>query len=236
TRRDDATVTFTPLITSSPESATVSAARLQFLADPGDLLNDFRPRGEGFVLAARLEGPIETAFPDGPPGDKDADDAADEADSANDASGDGDAAAPAAEHLTATENANILVVGDVDVLSDRMWVSVQNFLGQRLMTSFANNGDLLINALDNLSGSADLIGLRSRATYTRPFTKVEELRREADARFRQTEQRLEAELAETERKLGELQAARDDQTSLRMSPEQQAEVQRFLNEQVRIRQ
>ncbi len=236
TRRDDATVTFTPLITSSPESATVSAARLQFLADPGDLLNDFRPRGEGFVLAARLEGPIETAFPDGPPGDKDADDAADEADSANDASGDGDAAAPAAEHLTATENANILVVGDVDVLSDRMWVSVQNFLGQRLMTSFANNGDLLINALDNLSGSADLIGLRSRATYTRPFTKVEELRREADARFRQTEQRLEAELAETERKLGELQAARDDQTSLLMSPEQQAEIQRFLDEQVRIRQ
>jgi ABC-type uncharacterized transport system involved in gliding motility auxiliary subunit len=104
------------------------------------------------------------------------------------------------------------------------------------MTAFANNGDFVINALDNLSGSADLIGLRSRATYTRSFTRVDELRRAADARFRETEQQLQAELAETERKLGELQSARNDTSSLLMSPEQQAEVQRFLDEQIRIRQ
>jgi ABC-type uncharacterized transport system involved in gliding motility auxiliary subunit len=115
-------------------------------------------------------------------------------------------------------------------------VQSQNFLGQRLVTAFANNGDFVVNALDNLAGSADLIGLRSRATYTRPFTKVEELRREADASFRATEQRLQAELSETERKLGELQSARNDTSSLLMSPEQQEEVQRFLDEQVRIRQ
>jgi ABC-type uncharacterized transport system involved in gliding motility auxiliary subunit len=113
---------------------------------------------------------------------------------------------------------------------------VQNFLGQRLVNAFANNGDFVINALDNLSGSADLIGLKSRATYTRPFTTVEKLRRDADARFRETEQELQGQLSETERKLGELQAARNDKSSMLMNAEQQQEIQRFLDEQVKIRQ
>ena len=43
-------------------------------------------------------------------------------------------------------------------------------------------------------------------------------------------------LRDTEKKLGDLQAARKDSSSLMMSPEQQAEVQKFLDEQVRIRQ
>ena len=85
-------------------------------------------------------------------------------------------------------------------------------------------------------GCAALIGLRSRATYTRPFTKVEELRRNADLQFRETEDQLEAQLTQTEQRLSELQAARNDGNSLLMSPEQQAEIQRFLDEQVRIRQ
>ena len=95
-----------------------------------------------------------------------------------------------------------------------LWVQVQSFLGQQLMTAFASNGDFLINALDNLSGSADLISLRSRASFSRPFDRVEELRLAADAQFQiATEQQLEAELDETERNLGELQAAREDTNS-----------------------
>ena len=78
-------------------------------------------------------------------------------------------------------------------------------------TAFANNGDFVINALDNLLGSGDLISIRSRATFQRPFTRVQDLRREADARFRSAEQRLQAELQETETRLSELQASRADQ-------------------------
>ncbi len=185
-------------------------------------MNGFRPSGTRYVLAARLEGPLKTAFPDGPPSAPDREAPVDDT--------------LKAAHREAAENGNIVLVGDVDMLSDRLWVQVQNFLGQRVMTAFANNGDFVINALDNLAGSADLIGLRSRATYTRSFTTVDDLRRAADARFRETEQQLQAELAETERKLGDLQSARNDTSSLLMSPEQQAEVQRFLDEQIRIRQ
>jgi ABC-type uncharacterized transport system involved in gliding motility auxiliary subunit len=217
---EGATATLSPLLHSSPESEAMPSDRFQFLPDPEQLLSGFTPSGKEHVLAARLEGPLKSAFPDGAPTD-------------------GEApldTALAGAHLASTENANLVLVGDVDILSDRLWVQVQNFLGQRLMTAFASNGDFVINALDNLSGSAALIGLRSRATFTRPFTTVEELRRRADLEFRATEDRLEAELTQTEQRLGELQAARSDGNSLLMSPEQQAEIQRFLDEQVRIRQ
>jgi ABC-type uncharacterized transport system involved in gliding motility auxiliary subunit len=219
---DGATAKLTPLLSSSVESEAMPADRFQFLPDPAELLNGFTPGGKQLVLAARLEGPLKTAFPDGAPAN------ADQQEPIN--------TALSAAHLAATDNANLVLVGDVDILSDRLWVQAQNFLGQRIVTAFANNGDFVINALDNLSGSAALIGLRSRATYTRPFTTVEELRRRADLQFRETEQRLEAELTQTEQRLGELQAARSDGNSLLMSPEQQAELQRFLDEQVRIRQ
>ncbi len=222
TLADGAATKLTPLLTSSMESATLPAERFQFLPDPGELLNGFKPTGKQYVLAARLEGPLKTAFPDGPPAAPEREAPVDET--------------LKAAHRTSAENANIVLVGDVDMLSDRLWVQVQNFLGQRIVQAFANNGDFVVNALDNLAGSADLIGLRSRATYTRSFTTVDELRRTADARFRETEQQLQAQLAETERKLGELQSARNDKGSLLMSSEQQAEVQRFLDEQLQIRQ
>ena len=219
---EGATAKLTPLLSSSVESEAMPADRFQFLPDPAELLNGFTPGGKEFVLAARLEGPLKSAFPDGAPTSPDRKSPSIRRSSA--------------AHLASTENANLVLVGDVDILSDRLWVQAQNFLGQRLVTAFANNGDFVINALDNLSGSAALIGLRSRATYTRPFTTVEELRRRADLEFRATEDRLEAELTQTEQRLGELQAARNDGNSLLMSPEQQAELQRFLDEQVRIRQ
>jgi ABC-type uncharacterized transport system involved in gliding motility auxiliary subunit len=219
---EGATAKLTPLLSSSVEAALMPADRFQFLQNPEELLSGFVPGGKRYVVAARLEGPLKTAFPEGAPAIEGREAPVD--------------AALADKHLATTDSANLVLVGDVDILSDRLWVQAQNFLGQRLVSAFANNGDFVINALDNLSGSAALIGLRSRATYTRPFTRVEELRRRADLEFRETEERLEAELTQTEQRLGELQAARQDGNSLLMSNEQQAEVQRFLDEQVRIRQ
>jgi ABC-type uncharacterized transport system involved in gliding motility auxiliary subunit len=226
---DGAATKLTPLLKSSVEAETLPAARFQFLPDPGELLNGFKATGTQYVIAARLEGPLKTAFPDGPPAAKDAKDGKDEGrDKPIDET-------LKAAHRASAESSNLVLVADVDLLSDRLWVQVQSFLGQRLVSAFANNGDFVINALDNLSGSADLIGLKSRATYTRPFTTVEKLRRDADAKFRQTEQQLQSQLSETERKLADLQAGRNDKSSMLMNAEQQAEIQRFLDEQVRIR-
>ena len=243
---EESTVELQPLLTSSANAALMPAIQMQMLSDPEALLDNFVPSGETYILAARLTGSLQSAFPDGRPVENVPDTAGGSLDTGSDDAGTAEAEAVESgrdevteageNHLASTENANIILVGDVDILSDRLWVQQQNFLGQRLATAFANNGDFLINALDNLSGSADLIGIRARGTYSRPFTRVQALRRQADAQFRQTEQRLQAELSETENTLAELQASRTDQGSLLMSDEQQAEIQRFLDEQVRIRQ
>ena len=250
---EGSTVALQPLMSSSSNAETLPAIQMQMLTDPEALLDDFAPSGESYILAARLAGPLDSAYPDGPAAEELPDAEGDLAEGADGTDGDSDddagsdagpeeadSVSPESQadsaHLASTDSANVILVGDVDILSDRLWVQQQNFLGQTLATAFANNGDFLINALDNLSGSADLIGIRARGTYSRPFTRVQALRRQADAQFRQTEQRLQAELSETENRLSELQDARTDQGSLLMSDEQQAEIQRFLDEQVRIRQ
>ena len=220
---EGATSKLTPLLQSSTEAETLPVMRFQFLPDPGELLNGFKATGMQYTIAARLEGSLKSAFPDGPPKPPEGRDAPVDDKLKN-------------EHKTSTDNASLVLVGDVDMLSDRLWAQVQNFLGQRMVNAFANNGDFVINAIDNLSGSADLIGLRSRATYSRPFTTVDKLRRDADAKFRETEQELQAQLSDTERKLGELQAGRNDKSSMLMNSAQQDEIQRFLGEQVKIRQ
>jgi ABC-type uncharacterized transport system involved in gliding motility auxiliary subunit len=212
---DDQRATITPLIQSSEAAALIPADRLAFMPDPELLREDFAPRGEAFTLAARLTGTVPSAFPAGPPEG---------------------VPAPAAGHLAAAEAPiNVVLVADTDLLADRLWIQTQDFFGQRLASAFANNGDLVANAVDNLLGSGDLISIRSRATFTRPFTRVQDLRRAAEARFRETEEALQQELETTEQRLSELQASRQDEGTVLLSPEQQAEIQRFQDRRVEIR-
>ena len=172
-----------------------------------------KPTGERYTLAARLSGDVSSAFPDGAPGDGDTE-----------------------GHVDAsTGSINVVVVADVDMLADQFWAQVRSFFGQRIVTAWAGNGDFVINALDNLSGSSDLIGIRSRQTYRRPFDRVEELKRQADESFLAKEQELQDQLTLTESKLNDLQTGRDDDNPLVMTAEQSDEVQRFLDERVRIR-
>ncbi|HEX5788067.1 MAG TPA: Gldg family protein [Woeseiaceae bacterium] len=157
---------------------------------------------------------------------------ADEAAGGDTGAGDGAAAGHLAE---SAQPANVIIVADVDILSDHLWVSVQNFFGQQIATAFAANGAFVVNALESLSGSPDLISVRSRGSWSRPFTRVDELRADAEARFLETEQRLEQQLDETERRLAELQSARDDTGSLLLTDEQEAEIDRFIEQRAEIR-
>ena len=221
---EEASARLVPLITSSNNAGVLPTDRFRFLPDPATLRDDFAATGETYVLAARLEGELPSAFPDGPPPLPSTDDEATAASTS------------VQEHLSeSTGSVGVILVGDVDILSDRLWVQVQRIFGQQIPSPFANNGDFVINALDNLTGSAELISIRSRASFARPFTTVDELRREADAQFRATEERLTAELDETEQRLNDLQSARNDSNSLMLTPEQQQEVDRFIDQRSRIR-
>lgn len=222
----DGPATLEPLLYSSSDAQGMPATRFSFLPDPSSLQDGFSPSGEAYVLAARISGNLPSAFPNGPPPT-----------GVSSADGDEPSEAGNDDHLAATaEPANLIVVADVDMLADHLWVQVQNFFGQQLANAFASNGAFVINALENLAGNSDLIGVRSRASYTRPFTRVEELRVDAESRFRSTEQRLQSELDETEQRLVELQSAREDSGNIIMTPEQQAEIDRFIDQRSAIRQ
>ena len=181
---DDSTLNIEPLLSSSESSSTLAATRFSFLPDPSTLQDGFVPGGVQQVVAARISGAMPSAFAEGNPTDSETDDTS-------------------AQHLAeSTEPVNLIVVTDVDMLSDPMWVQVQNFFGQQLANPFASNGAFVLNALENLAGSSDLIAVRSRGTFARPFSRVDELRADAEAQFRETEQKLQQDLAETERRVG----------------------------------
>src|SRR5262249_45750899 len=74
-----------------------------------------------------------------------------------------------------------------------------------------------------------------RATYTRPFERVDALRRVADDRFHAKEQELEQQLRDTEEKLTALQSKRSDKSALVLTPEQEKELDHFQDEKLRIR-
>ncbi len=225
--RDGATVL--PLISSSSTAMPMPVGLFRTAQEPGQLQRAFKPTGQRYLLAARLQGKAQSAFPDGPP-----------APTAQQSGGAGlQSAAPssaAASHRKESDGPiHVIVVADVDLLTDTLWVQTQNFFGQRITTAWANNADFVANALDNLTGNSDLIGIRGRAVAVRPFTTVEMLEREANARFLATQQQLREELQETERKVNELQRSRDDKNALILSPEQRAELERFQQRKLAIR-
>ena len=142
----------------------------------------------------------------------------------------------AAPHLARSETpVNILLFADTDMMTDRMWVQVARFLGQRIPQPFADNGDLIVNALDNLAGGASLASIRSRGTYSRPFSRVIEMQREADDRLREEESVLLARLAETEAEIARLSQNGEGDPLDVIAPEIQAEIDQFNQEMIDTR-
>ena len=217
-KKDDAAVELSPLMQTTPNAMRMERDLVFFQRDPNVMLANFNSEGQPLTLAARVSGKVPSAYPDGLPEDAEAEEGDDQA---------GD------EPLKEGE-INVIVVGDTDILTDRFWVRTQNFFGMQIPETIANNGDFVINALENLSGNTDLISLRSRGVFSRPFEVVEQIRRDAEARFRAREQELQDKLQETERKLSQLQQE-GGEGELLLSPEQAAEIEKFRLEQIKTR-
>ena len=235
--RDGATTRFEPLIQSSSDAMLMNASLLEDVLDPSVLFDEFVSANERYTIAARVSGVISSAFPEGRPVSKDAAaDASEEEAEADDGNDSEEAriekansdSATVEGHLTRTSGeTNILLFADTDVLTDRLWVQVAQFMGQRIPQPYANNGDFVINALDNLSGGADLVSIRSRGRYSRPFERVVKLQREADDRLRTEEAALLERLAETEEQLAALNTDEGGQLLGQLTPEIQTEIDRF---------
>ncbi|MEI9929847.1 MAG: hypothetical protein WDM89_04600 [Rhizomicrobium sp.] len=72
-------------------------------------------------------------------------------------SGEAKTAFPATAKIKSGE-VNVVVVADTVIFDDRFWIRIQNVLGKKIGAPFADNGAFVLNAVENLMGSSDLIG------------------------------------------------------------------------------
>ncbi|MGH6870263.1 MAG: GldG family protein [Rhizomicrobium sp.] len=203
-----ATTTFQPLVSSSNAAGLLDATQVRFNPRPQDLMTAIEPAGHPFTIAARISGPARTAYPNGA------------------------AMAPgAAAQVKEAKTINVVVMADSDIFDDRFWVHVEDLYGKKVASPFADNAAFVINAVENLTGSSDLISLRTRATNDRPFTVVKKLQAEAQAQFQQEADALQTRMTDTESRLRALQQGGSTNgqpvNSASLTPEQQAEIQRF---------
>ena len=209
-------VEITPLIQTSKQSTKLERDLILFQRDPTVILNNFKSDEKNHLIAARIRGKVQTAFPDGLPVDKNNEELMD-------------------DDFINEGNINVILVSDTDILADHFWIRKQDMLGVSVPQPIANNGDFVINSIENLSGSTDLINLRGRGKYSRPFERVEAIRKEAEAEFREREKELQVALQETENEIRKLQQEQGNEKSYLLNNKLTAEIEKFRNERLATR-
>ena len=227
-----AKTTIEPLITTSLDSTKIPAEKLSGLPDVAGLLAEFKPDNKRYILAAHISGMAESAFPDGPP--EPAKPEAKEGETGQPPKPPEEAAAGEPLKQSA-QPINIVVVADTDMLDDRFWLQKQEFFGQRVQVPTANNGDFVANAIEVLAGGDDLVGLRTRGTSARPFSVVEQIQSEAQARYSAEERTLQAKLKDTQAKLASLTGKDQANAPATLSEEQTKAIEEFRTDMVQTR-
>jgi len=208
------------LLESSEQSQLVD----RFMAEmAGEQVGkDFKPGNRKYSLAVRLTGKFKTAFPEGKPEDKPAE--GEKKEENKEAKKD--------EALKAGPETTVILVGDADMLHEQFYAEVQSFLNQKIMMIHSGNLTFLQNAVELLGGDASLVNARTRATKSRNFEVIRNIRTQAAADYQAELQKLEEKKNETQRKLSELQSKKDPKQRFALSPEQAAEIERYKKEQV----
>ncbi len=225
-KKSDSGYEYETLIESSANSMLQEAFMVQF--GTKHIRSEFQPSIDTYDLAVRIRGKFKTSFPDGSPENKENLESSEKKDKkpaeANDES-----------LKEGIDQATVILVADTDFLWDQYYVQKQNFLGHILTRMFNDNLNFFLNSVEMLAGGDNLISIRSRGSFDRPFTTVQMLEKKAQAQWLDREKELERRVEETNRKLQELQGQKDASQKFIMSEEQEAEIQRFEEEKQRIK-
>ncbi|MDH4248972.1 MAG: Gldg family protein [Deltaproteobacteria bacterium] len=216
---------FTPLMTSSAQSSMLDFTTVR-MTPPQGMMNTVKPDGKQRVVAAMITGVFATAFPDGPPPQD-----------PNTPPTPNAPKGPKGPHLsTGEKESTVLLVGDADFLSDEFSVQVVNFFGNRVMQPVNDNLNFIQNAVEFLLGSQDLIHIRSRGQFSRPFTRVETLQTRAAQRFHAEEQRLSDQLEKVTTQLREIEQQKGKGAEkVLLSPQQIQAVNQYRQQEQRTK-
>jgi ABC-type uncharacterized transport system involved in gliding motility auxiliary subunit len=225
-------VTLRPLLQASSAAVTLDATLAgDRFGDQRRLLVGLTKAPKPPIIAARLTGTLDSAFPDGlKKGDK-----PDEA-KPEDAKAGETKAEPTKDNVLkrSTKPPNVILVGDADMLMDRNWIQQHSLFGQQLAQAFANNGDFVINAVEEMAGGSALSDLRGRGVSWRPFEMIQRMEADADSRYRAKEQELTQQLRDTEQKMTQLPKAAEGANDV-LTPEQLKAVEGFRAQLLSIR-
>ena len=213
---EEINVEVTPLIQTSKQSTKLERDLILFQRDPSVILNNFKSDEKNLLIAARIKGKVQTVFPDGYPIGENNEQLVDDG-------------------FINEGNINVILVSDTDILADHFWIRKQDMLGVSVPQPISNNGDFVINSIENLSGSTDLISLRGRGKYSRPFVRVEAIRKQAESEFREREKELQVALQETENEIRKLQQEQGNEKSYLLNNKLTAEIEKFRNERLATR-
>lgn len=196
----NATTNFTPLISTTEDAMMLASKKVTvYQENLENFLNIYAPTGK-YTVAARVSGPIKSAYSD-----------------------------------ATVADSNIIIIADTDMLHDHFWINVQNIMGQDFAVPTASNGNFVLSALDNLSGSNALISIRNRGGFARPFETVRALEIKSQDKYRETEQALQQKLEVAKQKLDLLESQKKDGNSNLLTAQQKREEEAFRNELVETR-
>ena len=218
----DSKLKFTPLVTSSPNSAMVDFTTVRVI-DPISLGQMIKPDHSEKTLAALITGRFPSAFPDGPPPPPKADPKNKDADKPP---------KPTLPHLAKAEKeSSVVLIGDVDFLQDQFSVRQVNFFGNVMSQPINDNLNLVLNSAEALAGSQALIHIRSRGKFSRPFTRVAALQVQAAAKYQAQEKQLSDKLDDVKKKLKTLEESSPQGEDVVLSDEQMNALKQYRQEE-----
>ena len=130
---------------------------------------------------------------------------------------------------------SVVLFGDSDLLADDFSLRKMESPFGAMVSPMNANLDLAQNLVEQMAGDNNLIGVRSRASLSRPFTLIKKMEAEAEARGQAKIDELQQSLQDTQQRLSELQQQKKDKDQrFILSPEQKAELENFRKKQAEV--
>ena len=203
---DESKTTYTSILSSSELTMDLSIPEVQ---DPIEVINNFKPTGIIYDFAVKVGGTALSNF--------------ENFDNKY------------SNHISESqENLNVIVFSDADFIRSPYWARVQKFLNTTVIEESSDNGTLVSNIMDEMTGFDDFIDLRNKETPFRPFTVVQKLQAEAEKQYLGQEQELQQKLDLILQEINNLSGGRVNE-NVQLSESQMEELAAFQFEVERTR-
>ncbi len=218
------------LVKSSNKAGMVDVSSMQ--EGPDAIRKQFKSANTAYPIAVRLSGKFKTAFPKGKPESKSS-----PSPTPTSTAQAGPSASPTQKTDYLKEGRSegvVILVADSDFAYDAIAGRAQQVLNQTVFVPSNGNLNFIQSSVEQLAGDSDLIGIRSRSSGNRPFVLVNKMEAAAQQKYQSKIDELEDNLNQTREKLASLQTGKQSDQKMLLSPEQQAEIKKFQENEATV--